>query len=254
MDEDSSASSETTIFRFGSFTFDCGSQLLSRDGVERHLSPKARHLLRLLLVARPRALSRQELYDQLWPSTYVCETNMAGVVSELRRALGDDGAQFIRTVHGFGYAFSGAVTSAAATPAVFLWCEGQRHPLHEGENTVGRAPECTVVLTDYTVSRRHARLTLTDNAISIEDLGSKNGTYVDSRRIRRSTVTRHMRIEFGGVAALIVSSRPSSTGNLHLAGSRAEAGPPSDPAEQPTLERPPVGEDERPRRAVADRR
>lgn len=105
---------ESGIFRFGELTFDCGSHLLLRNGEEQHLSPKARQLLRMLLLKRPRAVSHEEIYDALWPSTFVSETNMTSVVSELRRALGDvtRSAQYIRTVHGFGYAFSGDVDGA----------------------------------------------------------------------------------------------------------------------------------------------
>jgi len=110
----SRADESAATFHIGEFTFDCASRLLMRGGVKRHLSPKAQQLLRLLLVARPRALSREELYDALWPSTFVCETNLASVVNEIRRALGDDAraARYIRTVHGFGYAFCGEVATS----------------------------------------------------------------------------------------------------------------------------------------------
>src|SRR5688500_13859545 len=112
------AGEPAATFRFGEFLFDSGSRLLLRSGVERHLSPKARQLLQLLLLARPRALSREDLYDALWPSTFVCETNLASIVNEVRRALGDDArsSHYIRTVHGFGYAFRSEVTSTAPMP------------------------------------------------------------------------------------------------------------------------------------------
>jgi len=99
------AGEPAAVFRFGEFTFDCGSHLLMRGGVGRHLSLKARRLLQLLIEARPRALSREELYDALWPSTFVCESNLASIINEVRRALGDDAraASYIRTIHGFGY-------------------------------------------------------------------------------------------------------------------------------------------------------
>src|SRR6476659_7510437 len=130
------AGEPTATFRFGEFTFDCGSHLLMRSGVKQHLSLKAQHLLQLLILARPRALSREELYDALWPSTFVCETNLASIINEVRRALGDDAraSQYIRTVHGFGYAFCGEIVSAVANfVAAMLQCEGQSHSLFEGE-------------------------------------------------------------------------------------------------------------------------
>ena len=181
------AGGPVTAFRFGEFTFDCGSRLLTRGGVPQHLSPKAQQLLQVLLLARPRALSREELYDALWPSTFVCETNLAGVVGEVRRALGDDAraAHYVRTVHGFGYAFSGDVASAVAVNEVvaMLQCERQSHPLRAGENLVGRAHDCRVVLTAPTVSRHHALITIDAEGCTIRDLDSKNGTYVDGRII-----------------------------------------------------------------------
>ena len=109
------------VFRFGEFTFDCRSRRLLRNGVVPvHLSPKGQHLLRLLLLARPSAVSREDLYDAIWPSTYVCETNLASLVNEVRRALEDSArrSHYIRTVHGFGYVFEVAVASAVSSAIV----------------------------------------------------------------------------------------------------------------------------------------
>jgi DNA-binding winged helix-turn-helix (wHTH) protein len=219
---------ETMVFRFGEFTFDCSSHLLLRGDAAQHLSPKARGLLRLLLLARPRALSRQELYDALWPSTFVCETNLANVVSEVRSALGDTGRKphYIRTVHGFGYAFDGSAVAGASNSTnsspinmtATLSCDGQQYPLLEGDNLVGRAPGTRVVLTNRSVSRRHALVRVHDGAVSIHDLGSTNGSYVDGRRIGTSPVqlTSHSHIELGAVTVSIQLQRTSSTGPLWL--------------------------------------
>ena len=216
------AGEPAATFRFGEFTFDCGSHLLMRSGVERHLSPKAQRLLHVLILARPRALSREDLYDALWPSTFVCETNLASIVNEVRRALGDDAraAHYIRTVHAFGYAFCGEVTSTAQVPfaAATLQYGEHSHTMCEGENLVGRAQDCRVVMTDGTVSRHHAIITVYDGVSSIRDLDSKNGTYVDGRRIGRSPVmlSPQSRIELGGVVASIMFRKISSTTSLKL--------------------------------------
>ena len=207
-------------YQFGEFTFDCGSRLLTRGGTKRHLSLKAQQLLQLLLVARPRALSREELYDALWPSTFVCETNLASIVNEVRRALGDDAraSNYIRTVHGFGYAFCGEVVSVVAKNFVVatLHCEGQRHRLYAGENSVGRAWDCRVVITANTVSRRHALITIDDCSFTIRDLESKNGTFVDGQRIGclPVMVTHRAQIAFGSTPATIDFRRISATQSL----------------------------------------
>jgi FHA domain-containing protein/zinc ribbon protein len=53
--------------------------------------------------------------------------------------------------------------------------------------TIGRSPDCNIFLDDVTVSRKHAVLTQHDGEISIEDLGSLNGTFVNRRRIESET-------------------------------------------------------------------
>jgi DNA-binding winged helix-turn-helix (wHTH) protein len=205
-----------TVFHFGEFRFDCASHLLLRNGEQQRLSPKAQQLLQMLLLNRPRAVSREEIYDSLWPATFVSETNMTGIVRELRHVLGDDArsSQYIRTVHGFGYAFVGdAETGDAArtTPAATLHCEGQRHVLYEGENPVGRARENRVVLTDETVSRCHAVVIIAGRTILIEDCGSTNGTYVNGKKIVRSTADWEDAIAFGRAQATIARVSLSDT-------------------------------------------
>jgi pSer/pThr/pTyr-binding forkhead associated (FHA) protein len=54
--------------------------------------------------------------------------------------------------------------------------------------TIGREPECDVVIQDRQVSRYHARLSLEDSTTLLEDLGSKNGTYLDGSRIEDNRI------------------------------------------------------------------
>ena len=94
---------------FGRFTLDDGARQVYRNGDPIHLLPKAFDLLALLVRRRPEAISKRELLDILWADTFVTEGNLAVLVKEIRDALGDSAGQpaFIRTVHWFGYAFSG---------------------------------------------------------------------------------------------------------------------------------------------------
>lgn len=92
---------------FGEMTFDGSRRLLTRGPDVVHLSPKAFRLLGLLLARRPDAVSKAEIQNALWPRTFVSESNLPALVNEVRRAL-DDSARmpkFVRTVHGYGYAF-----------------------------------------------------------------------------------------------------------------------------------------------------
>jgi DNA-binding winged helix-turn-helix (wHTH) protein len=97
---------------FEDFTFSGDTRQLLRGDVELHLSPKAFDLLRLLLDARPKALSKGELMEHLWPATFVTDANLSVLVAEIRAALGDHprSGRFIRTVQRYGYAFCGTTT------------------------------------------------------------------------------------------------------------------------------------------------
>jgi hypothetical protein len=59
---------------------------------------------------------------------------------------------------------------------------GQRWPI-SGELIVGRDADCEVVVADRQVSRQHARFTVTDKGVTVEDLGSKNGTHHNGQQI-----------------------------------------------------------------------
>lgn len=170
---------------FDRFTFDSDQRVLLDGDQPVHLSPKTFRLLEVLVANAPRALSKSELYEQIWPDTFVDEANLAGLANELRAALGDAArqARFIRTVHGFGYAFCGAMTSSDAPAAVAVVVfRGRALPLHEGENVLGRDPAADVPIDDATVSRRHACITIGGGA-TLRDLDSKNGTFLDGVRL-----------------------------------------------------------------------
>jgi pSer/pThr/pTyr-binding forkhead associated (FHA) protein len=64
--------------------------------------------------------------------------------------------------------------------------EGRTHSADTGMS-IGRA-ECDIILPDPDVSRRHAVICLVNGSLAVEDAGSKNGTYVNGRRIEAATV------------------------------------------------------------------
>jgi DNA-binding winged helix-turn-helix (wHTH) protein len=177
---------------FGEFTLDTETRQLSERGAERHLSPKAFELLRLLLDHRPRALSKAELHERLWPSTFVSDATLSSLVAEVREALGEKAgrARFVRTVHRFGYAFKADALELTARTAFaadrvrcwIIWDWGQIG-LVSGEHLLGRDNDVAVWLESPTVSRHHARIRVTMNGATIEDLESKNGTYVRGQRV-----------------------------------------------------------------------
>jgi DNA-binding winged helix-turn-helix (wHTH) protein len=175
--------------RFGECTFDAVRREIRRGAGIVHLSPRAFDLLLLLVERRPRALSKDELLRVLWPDAFVTEASLAGLVSEIRRELCDDAREprYLRTVHGFGYAFSDGTVRAADEDGVFRLVWGLREvSLAEGENLLGRDPAAAVPIDDATVSRHHARIVIHAGDAVLEDLGSKNGTWLGGSRIASS--------------------------------------------------------------------
>ena len=151
-------------------------------------------------------MPKGEIQDTLWPRTFVSETNLPALVNEVRNALGDDAKEptFVRTVHGYGYAFEASVREMAETTP-----SHHRHVLHwgkqeillkEGENVIGREGNADIWVGHPSVSREHARITVSGGSAEIDDLGSKNGTFrgvdpvtarvglVDGDEIRLGTV------------------------------------------------------------------
>ena len=104
----------------GDATFDSDARTLQRGGEAVHLTGKAFQLLEILLAARPNPVEKAELFAKLWPDTFVSEANLASLVKEIRAAIGDDARapRFVRTVHRFGYAFSGPVTELPERSAI----------------------------------------------------------------------------------------------------------------------------------------
>jgi DNA-binding winged helix-turn-helix (wHTH) protein len=179
--------------RFDLFLLDTEARELRRAGQIVHLAPKAFALLELLLGGRGKALGKDDLFARLWPGTFVVEANLAGLVADLRTALGDSAREprFVRTVHGFGYAFCGTVEeeprqgvgSAVPVSHRLTWPTGDV-VLRGGNNLLGRDPEARVVLDHPSVSRRHAHIVVDDDGEArIEDLGSRNGTYLRGKRL-----------------------------------------------------------------------
>ncbi len=204
-----------------------GGDASPRPEEEVHLSPKAFDLLMLLVENHARAMSKAELHEKLWPSTFVQETNLAGLVAEVRRALDDSAGEprYLRTVHRFGYWFVGQVRESgpredAVKPRVRYWLvwESRQIALSEGENILGRAPDAGIWIDAPGVSRHHARIVLEPSGAALEDLGSKNGTYVGGRRITStSALSDGDRIRLGSVVVTFRIPPPvgsTETGNL----------------------------------------
>jgi len=213
-------------YRFDDFALDGDTRRLLKLDQEIHLSPKAFELLFALVTNRARAMSRRELHEHLWPATFVQDANLAGVVAEIRRALDDavESPRYIRTVPRFGYWFIGPLAGSAPvssrTPATgvpgtlpcWILFSGRQVQLAAGDNILGRAPDAIVWIDETNVSRHHARIHVDGTSATIEDLGSKNGTYMRGERL---TAPRRLadgdEIQLGSI---VITFRSPGTGDL----------------------------------------
>jgi predicted component of type VI protein secretion system len=127
----------------------------------------------------------------------------------------------VRTVPRFGYAFCGEAREAPTRPLPRspLSCRlvyGTREvELAPGENILGRTPEAAVWVDDASVSRQHARITVSGDEAVLEDLGSKNGTFVGRARVRRATpLSDGDQVFLGSAVVVFRARRPQSTRTL----------------------------------------
>ena len=117
-----------------------------------------------------------------------------------------------------------ALSPQQAAPAELIdLTDGRRFRLNNGVNTVGRQGT-DVLITDATISRNHAQITLENGSVTVEDLGSSNGTKVGDLRLSANQPTTapngtvlkfgnwQARLEIGGAAGeadktVVVSDR-----------------------------------------------
>lgn len=209
--------------RFDDCVFDSETRQLFVQGEEVHLQPKAFQFLELLIQNRPRVVLKEEIQEKLWPGTFISDGTLTSLLAEVRDAIGDDARQprFVRTAHRVGYAFSAEAQEIRDRPqalrrgglAVWLVRGKLRIPLEAGESILGRDPGASVLLDDASVSRRHARITVTPEGATLEDLDSKNGTFIGEARVRTpQPLSDRDEIKIGSVPLLVrLFTSPAST-------------------------------------------
>ncbi len=94
-------------YAFGPFELDVAENLLLRDAQPVAMTGKAFAVLSVLLERRGHLVEKQELLERVWPDAFVEEAVLSVNVAAIRRALGDDGRQYIETVPRRGYRFVG---------------------------------------------------------------------------------------------------------------------------------------------------
>ncbi len=183
-------------FRFGAFELDVAAFTLRRDGIPVRLEKIPMEVLVLLVERAGTLVARDSMHAALWGSDVFLDRDAAinTAIRKIRKALGEDvdRPRFVETVVGKGYRFVGQIvreTMDSQRPAtVYRLTRGTNaFALHEGENLIGRDPDVHVFLDHPSVSRRHARISITAGRAVVEDLNSRNGTWIDGRGITSPT-------------------------------------------------------------------
>ncbi len=199
-------------FHLGEWRVEPAANALTRAGEETHLEPKAMAVLVCLVEHAGRVVTRRALFDRVWAADFIADSTLTHTVADIRRALGDDprSPRFIETIPKNGYrlvvdpseiATRVDPSSMAQRPLAVV--AGDRvlmakqaspvpceHVLHLGDREVslvrdtvifGRDGGADIQILNPEASRRHARLDIGRDGVFLEDLGSKNGTQVNSR-------------------------------------------------------------------------
>src|SRR5215203_3786103 len=95
--------------------------------------------------------------------------------------------------------------------------QGGEYPLADGQEIViGRSSELDMVLVEEMVSRKHARIALADGTISIEDLGSTNGTFVNGEKVQQGTLREGDRVLIGTNILKVVTAPQDAEARANL--------------------------------------
>ena len=182
-------------FRLGVWLVEPTLDRISCDGKFIRLRPRAMDVLVHLAIAAGKLASKRDLIDAVWRTEFVSDHALTQVIAELRAALGDNARNpsFIENIPRRGYRLVADVTPVAALvspgrdvslPFKLLGADGDV-PLSQGPNVVGRTGDADICIDRTEVSRCHARIMIAGTTATIEDLGSKNGTYLNGERLQQ---------------------------------------------------------------------
>ena len=155
-------------------------------------------VLAYLAIVAGELASKQNLIDAVWQTEFVSEHALTQVIAEIRAALGDDARNptYIENIPRRGYRLVTEVTQVAASVpptrdvSVPFKLQGEQrdHSLNQGPNIIGRTPDADISIDRTKVSRCHARIVVAGTTATIEDLGSKNGTYLNGQRLEQKAL------------------------------------------------------------------
>lgn len=225
-------------FRFANFELDLAAYVLRARGKAVRLEKIPMEVLILLVQQAGTLVERSEIAATVWgPSVFLeHEAAINTAVRKIRQVLGDDPAapRFVQTVVGKGYRFIAKVESLTPAhdpdasrgqdrsadqpggPRYVVKVGRREFVLPCGETVLGRDPSADVCVEHPSVSRRHARLSIEAGRARLQDLGSRNGTFLNGRRIDGPTDIREDAIVGLGPVTLLfcVWRAPASTQSM----------------------------------------
>jgi DNA-binding winged helix-turn-helix (wHTH) protein len=236
-------------FRFGEFELDVAAYVLRRAGQRIKLEKIPMEVLVLLVQKAGVLVNRTEIQAALWGSDVFVDQDAAinTAIRKIRRALGDDAEhpRFVETVVGKGYRFIASLETHDANARLkasrvdgggvssdrlrhhlpnYLVTRGKREfVLDRDENLLGRDPEATVYIDHPSVSRRHARISIHSARAVLEDLKSRNGTFLDGRKVETPTDIHHGAIIGLGPITLTFVVLPAIASTLPMGDSSGPA-------------------------------
>ena len=184
-------------FRLGDWFVEPALNRISRDGSSYQLPLKVMDVLVFLAEHAGTTMPKRHIIDVVWRTEFITENTLTQAIADLRRVLGDNARdpQFIETITKRGYRLIAEVEifddAAPITPTTGLPCalvvDRQESTLVAGDNLIGRATDVVVRLESEEVSRHHADIHVSLDGATLEDLGSKNGTFLWGSRVEGPT-------------------------------------------------------------------
>ena len=180
-----------TAFIFGPFRLDLEAGELRRGSERIELRPKCFDLLVALVQNGGSLLSKEHLLATVWSDVVVSEAALTKTMAELREALSDavDASAYIETVPKRGYRFVAPIqeTRKSTDPSLSDFClayGAKEYPLREGDQIIGRGRDADIAVYSTQASRHHARIRVVGHSVTLEDLGSRNGTFVRDQPVQ----------------------------------------------------------------------
>lgn len=210
------------LVRFGLFEVDLETGEVRKRGVKIQLQEQPFQVLSMLVLRPGELVTRDELRHALWADAVFVdfEHGLNKAVAKVRSALGDlaESPRFIETLERRGYRFiapvehiRGGTSQRHPSDVIRLLWNDRVVALNHGTYLIGRDPECEMWVNSSNASRRHAEFRFDAQGLSVRDLGSRNGTFVNDRRIETAALADGDEVRVGPARLIVCVEAHGST-------------------------------------------